>query len=106
MKDKRYFKILFFIFIFIFILLFCCKAGKNSVNKDAIYQYSTINALLEGVFDGDITLGSLKNYGDFGIGTFNTLDGEMIFLDGYFTALSPTGKFTEWMKTGKLLLAL
>jgi acetolactate decarboxylase len=49
-----------------------------------IYQLSTINALLEGVYDGDMSYDQLKAHGDFGIGTFNALDGEMIAFDGSF----------------------
>ena len=90
MKSEKFIKIIFSIVILI--ILFSCKAEKNNTNKDAIYQYSTINALLEGEFDGDVTLSSLKNYGDFGIGTFNSLDGEMIFLDGVFYSAKSDGK--------------
>ena len=46
-------------------------------------QISTIDALLAGDYDGTITVGELKSYGDFGIGTFDGLDGEMILLDGH-----------------------
>lgn len=49
---------------------------------DVLYQISTINALLEGIYDGETTLETLKQQGDFGIGTFTALDGEMIMLDG------------------------
>ena len=47
-----------------------------------VYQYSTLEALLGGVYDGDVTIGELLAHGDFGLGTFNSLDGEMIILDG------------------------
>lgn len=47
-----------------------------------IYQTSTISALLEGVYDGDVTVEQMLAHGDFGLGTFNHLDGEMIILDG------------------------
>ncbi|MCL5026393.1 MAG: acetolactate decarboxylase [Chloroflexi bacterium] len=47
-----------------------------------IFQVSTINALLEGAYDGLITFGELRKHGDFGLGTFDTLDGEMVELDG------------------------
>lgn len=46
-----------------------------------LIQHSTIDALLTGVYDGPVTLAELKTQGDFGIGTFNNLDGEMA-LDG------------------------
>ncbi|GLX99109.1 acetolactate decarboxylase [Herbidospora sp. NBRC 101105] len=47
-----------------------------------IYQTSTMSALLEGVYEGDVTIGELLKHGDFGVGTFNRLDGEMLILDG------------------------
>ena len=47
-----------------------------------VFQNSTINALLEGVYDGSMTYGELRRHGDFGLGTFNGLDGEMIAFDG------------------------
>ena len=53
-------------------------------NREVLFQVSTIDALLEGVYDGDLTFEELKNQGDLGIGTFNALDGEMIGLDGEF----------------------
>ncbi len=46
-----------------------------------MYQYSIMDALQAGVYDGNMTFGELKKKGDFGLGTFNTLDGEMIMLD-------------------------
>ncbi len=51
------------------------------VDRDVIYQYSTLDALLTGVYDGDVTYGELKQAGDFGLGTFHALDGEMIAVD-------------------------
>lgn len=57
-------------------------APVNSAERDTLYQVSTIDALMQGVYDGNVTVGDLKKYGDFGIGTFDKLDGEMIVLDG------------------------
>jgi acetolactate decarboxylase len=47
-----------------------------------LFQRSTIGALLAGIFDGDETVGELLKRGDFGLGTFNALDGEMVVVDG------------------------
>lgn len=47
-----------------------------------LYQTSTMGALLAGVYDGDVTVRELLTHGDFGLGTFNHLDGEMVVLDG------------------------
>ena len=57
-----------------------------------IYQTSTINALLEGIYDGTMTCGQLRRHGDFGIGTFNALDGEMIGFDGRFWQITADGR--------------
>jgi acetolactate decarboxylase len=46
------------------------------------YQTSTMAALLDGIYDGDVTISELLSHGDFGLGTFNHLDGEMVVLDG------------------------
>lgn len=49
-----------------------------------VFQTSTIEALLEGAYDGDVTFAELREHGDLGLGTFDALDGEMIALDGGF----------------------
>jgi acetolactate decarboxylase len=61
-------------------------------DRDLLFQTSTINALLEGVYDGEVTCGDLKHYGDFGIGTFQALDGEMIVVDGKIYQVKADGK--------------
>ncbi len=52
------------------------------IGKSTLTQYSTIDALSQGVYDGNLSLDQLLHYGDFGLGTFNGLDGEMIVLEG------------------------
>lgn len=77
---------------------FLCLAFSfftSTAQKDkntSIYQYATINALMEGGFDGDITLAALQKKGTFGIGTFNELDGEMIGFDNHFYQIKSDGK--------------
>jgi acetolactate decarboxylase len=56
-----------------------------------VFQDSTINALLEGLYDGSMTYGELRQHGDFGLGTFNALDGEMIAVDGGFFQIKSDG---------------
>ena len=60
--------------------------------SDVVYQYSTINALLEGVYDGEMTCGRLLKNGDFGLGTFNALDGEMVVIDRAVYKIRSDGK--------------
>ncbi len=59
---------------------------------DTVFQVSTINALLQGLYDGVITCGDLKNQGNFGIGTFEGLDGEMVELDNNIYQIKADGK--------------
>jgi acetolactate decarboxylase len=47
-----------------------------------LFQTSTIDALLAGRFDGDVTIGELSEHGDLGLGTLNGCDGELLILDG------------------------
>jgi acetolactate decarboxylase len=69
-------------------LVGCTTAGGQ---RGTLFQYSTIDALLTGVYDGDMTFAQLKQHGDFGLGTFNALDGEMIALDGRFYQIKSDG---------------
>jgi acetolactate decarboxylase len=57
-----------------------------------VYQTSTMGALLDGVYDGDVTIRELLRHGDFGLGTFNGLDGEMLVLDGVCYQLRGDGR--------------
>jgi len=49
-----------------------------------LFQASTIGALLDGAFEGDLSFAELAEHGDLGLGTLNHLDGEMVALDGEF----------------------
>ena len=60
----------------------------------SVYQTSTIAALLAGVYDGTVTISELLTHGDFGLGTFNHLDGEMVILDGVCYHLRADGTVT------------
>lgn len=75
--------------VILLIPLFCSTQGNE---KDIIYQTSTISALQEGVYDGTVSLNALGKMGNFGIGTYNGLDGEMVVLDGIFYQVRADGK--------------
>jgi acetolactate decarboxylase len=60
-----------------------------------LFQASTIGALLEGAYDGDLTFTELAEHGDLGLGTLNGLDGEMIALDGRFYRADVDGTVGE-----------
>jgi acetolactate decarboxylase len=50
--------------------------------RNAVFQTSLMSALLDSVYQGNMTVGELLTHGSFGLGTFEGLDGEMIVLDG------------------------
>src|SRR5262249_17554347 len=50
--------------------------------RGRITQVSVLNALMLGRYDGVMPIPELLSYGDFGLGTLDHLDGELIVLDG------------------------
>jgi acetolactate decarboxylase len=67
-------------------------AGCVAPPRDTLFQTSTIDALLAGVYDGDLPCRELLDHGDFGIGTFDRLDGEMIVLGGVVHQVRADGR--------------
>lgn len=59
---------------------------------DRLYVVSTIDALLQGVYDGTVTVEALGREGDTGVGTFDRLDGELVMLDGVVYQALATGE--------------
>lgn len=47
-----------------------------------LFQVSAASALVEGVYQGAVTVGQLRQHGDLGLGTFDGLDGELVLVDG------------------------
>lgn len=86
MRIIRYLSVV----VFLVIAMTGCLHFQKS--KDVLFQTSTINVLLEGGYDGEMTYEKLKRRGDFGIGTFNGLDGEMIGLEGKFYQVKTDGR--------------
>jgi acetolactate decarboxylase len=64
---------------------------QNGEHGREVYQRSTMSALLDGIYDGDVTIQEMLRHGDFGLGTFNSLDGEMVILDGVCWQLHSDG---------------
>lgn len=57
-----------------------------------LFQAGVIDALLAGGYDGFLTLGELARAGNFGLGTFDKLDGEMVVLDGVVYQVPADGR--------------
>lgn len=85
-------RIYVFLTIILLVVTLCVSVsfgihGKN----DVLFQLSTISELKKGAYDGGTTFKQIKEHGDFGLGTFNKLDGEMIGLDGKFYQIKADG---------------
>jgi acetolactate decarboxylase len=65
------------------------------VEHHTLYQVSTAGALVEGVYQGAVSVGVVREHGDFGLGTFEDLDGEMIVLDGHVFRVGSDGRVSE-----------
>ena len=68
------------------------ELGGSEHLHHVLFQTSTVDALLEGKYDGDMSFAELKGLGDFGLGTLDALDGEMIALDGEFFQVRADGR--------------
>lgn len=63
--------------------------------SDVLYQVSTLGELLVGGYDGRLSFRSLTGHGNFGLGTFDRLDGEMVAFDGQFFQVAADGAATR-----------
>lgn len=50
--------------------------------SDKIYQYSIWRAFINLIYDGEITINELKQHGNIGLGSYSTLSGELVMVDG------------------------
>jgi acetolactate decarboxylase len=62
------------------------------VPQHTLFQVSTSGALVQGIYERAVSSRFLLNYGDFGLGTFENLDGEMVVLDGAIYQARSDGK--------------
>jgi acetolactate decarboxylase len=65
------------------------------VSHHTLYQVSTAAALVEGIYQGAVRVGTLREHGDLGLGTFENLDGEMVVVDGQFFQVRSDGSVRE-----------
>jgi acetolactate decarboxylase len=59
-----------------------------------VFQVSTSGALVAGVYDREVSVGAILEHGDFGLGTFANLDGEMVVIDGRAYQVHGSGRVT------------
>lgn len=76
------------------------------MERNHIYQYSIVNALMAGVAGSGIAVSELTKKGHQGIGTFIHVDGEMIMLDSRVYQLRGDGSIREAGPTEELPYAV
>jgi acetolactate decarboxylase len=65
------------------------------VSHSTLFQVSTSAALVQGVYQGAVRVGTLQEHGDHGLGTFEQLDGEMVVVDGHCFQVRSDGSVHE-----------
>jgi acetolactate decarboxylase len=60
-----------------------------------VFQVSTSGALVAGVYDREVSVQTVLEHGNFGLGTFANLDGEMVVVDGHVYQVQGSGRVTE-----------
>jgi acetolactate decarboxylase len=70
-------------------------ADSLQVDHGTLFQVNTAGALVEGVSGDIVSIRTLREHGDFGLGTFTGFDGEMAVLDGHFFQIRGDGTITD-----------
>jgi acetolactate decarboxylase len=66
------------------------RAGDKVENE--FYHYSIWAALVNKIYDGDLTVKEAKTHGDIGIGSYNGVDGELVMIDQILYQIPSSGK--------------
>lgn len=61
----------------------------------SLYLSAPVNAIVEGIYEERVPFSEIKRHGDFGLGTFDLLDGEMVMLDGRVYQMTADGSVQE-----------
>ncbi len=85
--------------LFIILIAGCtCNTShkqENTNNTEVIYSYSVLAGLNNSIFSGNLKIADFKTKGDLGLGTYEGLNGEMVFLDGTAWQVLENGNIVE-----------
>ena len=70
-------------------------AEALDIEHHSIFQVSTSGAIVQGLYQGCVSVADLRRHGDLGLGTFEDLDGEMILIDGHCFQARSDGSVVE-----------
>lgn len=68
---------------------------KKRKAENKLYLCAPVNSLVEGIYEQNIPLREIREYGNFGLGTFNDLDGEMLMVDGNIFRIDSDGRVNQ-----------
>lgn len=71
----------------------------------AVHQFSLIDALLVGLYDGAFSVRQIASAGGFGVGCAESLDGELVVVDGGFHLCKGDGTVSQLAENDKLPFA-
>src|SRR6185369_9053357 len=77
------------------LLLVAAQAWAEPGSAKVLFQVSTLDALSLGIYQGAASFQELKQHGNFGVGTFDSLDGEMVAVDGRFFQVRSDGSVSQ-----------
>ncbi|MCS5719135.1 acetolactate decarboxylase [Herbiconiux sp. CPCC 205763] len=67
---------------------------RNRRAEKSVVQFSIVDALVAGLFDGVFTVGRIARSGTLGLGCGDHMDGELVVLDGEFRLFHGDGRMT------------
>jgi acetolactate decarboxylase len=67
---------------------------RNRRAEKSVAQFSIVDALVAGLFDGVFTVGRIARSGTLGLGCGDHMDGELVVLDGEFRLFHGDGRMT------------
>jgi len=73
----------------------CATNKKACCQRDVLTQVSTYDALAAGLYDGVAPLTLLRGRGDFGVGTLQGWNGEVVLLDGTYWLVDGAGQVSR-----------
>lgn len=65
------------------------------MKDNTLYLSAPVNAIVEGIYEERVPFSEVRRHGDFGLGTFDMLDGEMVMLDGHIYQMTADGRVAE-----------
>ncbi|PVX25662.1 MAG: acetolactate decarboxylase [Candidatus Bathyarchaeum sp.] len=74
------------------VALYFVLQPQLNTNKETVFQVGAFTPFAQGDYDGNVTYAELAKHGDFGLGTLNGLDGEMVAVNGVFYQIPIDGE--------------